>query len=80
MSHTLSSLYARVFSHYPHPSRSHAAVLLADWITLKEEYEENPTASSFERYQHSTTQLLNDEEIYSIISALANVRHLILGD
>jgi hypothetical protein len=51
------ALYEQLFHKLP---PSHTAIVIADWITAKEEYEDGLTSISFIRYQDATTMKMHD--------------------
>ncbi len=77
MQTSIHALYEWVF-HRPPPS--HTAVLIANWITAKEKYEEEMTSILFIIYQDATTTLLNDEDAKHIMTQLLMARRSYAGE
>lgn len=71
------ALFERAF-HRPPPS--HTVIVIADWITAKEEYEADRTSTLFIRYQDAITTLLNDEDARHVMTHLLKARRLYAGD
>lgn len=68
------SIYGRALQRSLKPPPNHAATVIADWITAKEEHEIECTIASFIRYQAATTVLLNDDEARSVFIHLLKAR------
>ena len=58
---------------------SHTAIVIAEWITAKEEYEDGLTSISFIKYQDATTTLLNDEDARTCDDAITESTSIIRG-
>jgi hypothetical protein len=80
MQNTVVTIYNRLFSSWLHPPPNHTVVIIVDWMTAKENYEENPTSSSFIRYQSAISNLLKDEEARYVMTQLLLACRPIAGD